>query len=1330
MISNLNLRINHVVILLTASVLPLKAQTSCGNVTLTDSSDGQFLIGSSTGSALFNWTLNGQSFWTGSTPQLGLFHFDGGLTNTAGWGPSTAVGQWFGAGRFGNAVGVSPGGLLQYPGNGSISFGDGTIEMWIAPVYAGNSATYSAHDHSLLRYWTSSGDQLMLSEGATGGIYGGTSVGGSTMVAGGGSISGWAAGQWHHVALTYSVSRSRVRIYIDGVMANEYDIPLRMPAAGGYFTVDGDAFGHNSDFLIDEMRLLNTEMTPQEIQSDAARTGPFADNEVYAAVSSLTGGQIGFQAWGGGALCGAAAYWVAPLTNISPANGLLPPGSSSFPLSFSSPQPSTCRYSVGATANWSSMQPFDTGPVSWHSGIVYGVSTDPRVVNTVNIACDINPAYVTKLWYRVPAAPSGQYPRIGNIWTGEYVYENSPAAALKTQLFLGAPFTPAEATAIRAANPGVLILPAVNASEAVPSTPPIPDSYFLKDIYGHTIQDWPGSWVLNLTNPAVVQFVATYAAGIVGQSGYPFDGIFFDNVRTTISNIHDMWGNAIAVDANGDGVADNPATLDAAWNAGVYQMIALFRQLAPNAYVSGHLGQTPPGPSSLSAFNGDALAFPLSDVREGTTAFPSLLNAYQTWFSAGQSPAITLLEASPPNQIAYGYGFSPLAAMPSATSLFGATFYPNMRFGLATSLMGDGFSAYDLGDTAAKVNWWYDEYGFNLGTPLGPAVQISSTAPANILSNPGFESGFAGWTLGVNSPANGWVVPDTSLFAEGNQSAHIGIATAGYSSWQVELEHPNVPLTAGVTYQLQFWARTSAPRAIALNAMGGAPGYPQYGLASSVAIDTTWRQYSVSFVATATANDGRLQFYVGDIPGEVWIDYVQLYPATTSVYRRDFTNGAVLLNGSPTSQTVNLEAGLQRFSGSQAPLYQYIVDDTDPSFNTSGAWSAVTYDTGYSSTGGGEVASGPYYHAWNRTAHKLAGGSGAAQWSLKIPADGTYTIQVWLPAAPDSSTWTRNASYQIVEWGSVVASFTLDQTTASAGDQWHSIGSFWLSAASNPQLLVVNGGSAAMLADAVYVYSAALYNNGAAAPSVTLAPMDGILLQRQIPAAQPSTMLGKVVNSVTWQNAAAPSSLISLIGYGFTNIWATYSAGNGWLPMAMGGVSATVNGASAAVFSVSPGQVMLVTPDDNTIGTVPVQLTANGATYSGTVTLQKFAPALFSSASGGIAYGQAVHANGTPVSPSAPAAPGETIVMLASGLGATNPPTPANQVVTVWSPVAQPVTVTIGGVTVAVWSAVKVSPGCYEITVTIPASMTAGNQAVQIGIAGFQSPAGVFVPVN
>jgi len=120
---------------------------------------------------------------------------------------------------------------------------------------------------------------------------------------------------------------------------------------------------------------------------------------------------------------------------------------------------------------------------------------------------------------------------------------------------------------------------------------------------------------------------------------------------------------------------------------------------------------------------------------------------------------------------------------------------------------------------------------------------------------------------------------------------------------------------------------------------------------------------------------------------------------------------------------------------------------------------------------------GPWYNAWGGSLYELDVPQGTAQWHLSIPADGQYTIQVWLPDAPGAAGWTKNARYQMVSGGNVVASANLDQSSATGGDQWHTIfNGAALTAASSPVLTISNAGSGPLIANAVYITSAARYN--------------------------------------------------------------------------------------------------------------------------------------------------------------------------------------------------------------------------------------------------------------
>ena len=1029
--------------------------------------------------------------------------------------------------------------------------------------------------------------------------------------------------------------------------------------------------------------------------------------------------------------CPAALCQTPPpisLTNVYPPSTLLAPGATSLNLSFNTPQPDTCGYSVGTLLDLSQMQPVDiAGPTAAHQVTVTGLNPNPQIVNPFYIRC----AAASGDWslqYRAVAALSGSFPRIGSIW-GD-VYANAPSQAAKIQLYnsLGMSFD--RMSALRAANPGVLILASDDATYSGPWAV-FPDDYYLKDTQGNNIQIGPdGACLLNMTRPDVAEGVANYFYRQLVQGNLAWDGFFLDNVWTTISWLNsDFYGNPVQISSTGDGVPDNPVTLDAEWRAGLFLELNTLRNLVPWGYFTGHLTE-PADPELMSFFNGDSLVFEAVDVREGDMSFGDFRRNYQDWFVQGVPPGIATVQSGPPSVISYGYGPQPLQTLPASTLAFAESFYPNMRFGLVSALMNDGFSTYDLGDTGCCVGWWYDEYDFNLGLPLDPAVRMGAGAGANLLTNGGFENGLSGWSFFVDDDgqASATLTLDSSVAAEGNASAHIDVTSADSYSWQVNLFQTSLPVTAGANYQAQFWARSDTPRAITVDIESANPPYTNYGLSSQASLGPTWTLNTLTFVSSATATDGTLQFDVGDVAGNVWIDGVQLFQQAPDVFRRDFSDGVAVLNGTTGWQTVALEPGLQRFTGAQAPLYQYIVDDSGAGFSASGAWNVVNISTG------DFIAVGPWYSAWGGSLHELDVPQGTAQWDLSIPANGQYTIQVWLPDAPGAAAWTKNARYQIVSAGNVVASANLDQSSATGGDQWHTIFSgVALTAASSPVLTISNAGSGPLIADAVYITSAARYNDGSAAPQVALAATDGILLQRQQPVAAPASTVRAVVDAAGFQPAVASGAWVTILGSGFTAAPQSWTPGpaDQQLPTSLGGVSVTINGNPAYVDYISPSQINVIAPDDPALGPVAVQVTtAQGNSYPGAAVKKRMTPEFFVWTSNGTNYAAARHADGTLVGPagsgSRPALVGEEIELYATGFGPTNPPVSPSQLISQAVPLAGTPTVSIGGVSAVVYAANLVEAGLYQLNVTIP-PVPAGDQQVQAQIAGFQSRGGVFV---
>ncbi len=838
----------------------------------------------------------------------------------------------------------------------------------------------------------------------------------------------------------------------------------------------------------------------------SATTNPVAfEPTVNYAITSIVGG-------------------AASIGPISPASNLLAPGSTSVAITFQTSAPTTCGYSLGSALPFAQMQPIDSTPTISHASTIQGLDPTPTTLNQVYVSCAAEPSQAVSVIYRAVAAPSGSYPRIGSIWWGSQWISNDPAHAKQMQIMLCPGLTGSQINAQRAISPNTLFLlnvTATSSSSFADFTPAAaPDSYFLHDVNGNKILIWPpNSYVWNMTNPQVAEYVAQLAYTVLANDSFAWDGIFFDSFQRTISSpMTDFYGNSLQISSQNNGVADDPISLNAAWGTGVQHLLTTFKGLVPYGYTSGHIAPTSVNPLDLAGFNGNALLGPAVDIREGIGGFSPFFQSYTTWETQSLAPPISMVQASPPNQISYGYSYVPAQIMTPALLAWAQTTYANMRFGLGIATLGNGYFSYDIGDNSSGVTWWYDEYDFNLGTPAGNAVALLPTVNASQLINNGnFSSGLSDWVfyLTQDGSANASVAASSASPTSSGASADISIVEAGTYAWHIDLEQDQLSLVAGTDYRLSFMANSDVPLSITVTTQGGSPNYLNYGLAQQFSIAPGWQTYTIDFIAPIAATDGRLEFQFGSGPGHVWLTNVSLISQQPQIYQRDFTNGVVIVNGTGTTQTVPLESGLQHFTGAQAPKYDVITDDSSTSFQATGAqgagsWNVVNVGSVVGTSSSDSAQSAPYYHAWQGSLHASPTATDTASWQISIPATDSYSFQTWLPAATTASSWTTNAIYSLVVNGVTIATTSLNQSSASGGDQWWPL--FSNVQITGPQTISIqinNGASGVLVADAVEMTSKARYNDGAPASIVTLAPFDAIFLQRTSAAAANDSQLRK-----------------------------------------------------------------------------------------------------------------------------------------------------------------------------------------------------------------------------
>lgn len=235
-----------------------------------------------------------------------------------------------------------------------------------------------------------------------------------------------------------------------------------------------------------------------------------------------------------------------------------------------------------------------------------------------------------------------------------------------------------------------------------------------------------------------------------------------------------------------------------------------------------------------------------------------------------------------------------------------------------------------------------------------------------------------------------------------------------------------------------------------------------------------------------------------------------------------------------------------------------------------------------------------------------------------------------------------------------------------------------------------------------------------------------------VQAAPPELSRAGVVNTFSGQTdrGVAPGEIVSLYGSGLGPLEG-FSLGldplTGRLPVSGPGVNVTFNGIAAPLYFVSATQLNVQAPYElQGASEATVRVTVNGtASEAVSVPVLPTAPGLFP---------RAFHTSGAMVTGENPVAPGDVVVLFATGQGLTNPASISGAIPSggVYPEPIAPLKLTIGGSVAEVLFRGQ-APGTVGVTqlnVRVPAGLARGDAPVTLRVGEGESQPGVTIPIR
>ncbi len=342
---------------------------------------------------------------------------------------------------------------------------------------------------------------------------------------------------------------------------------------------------------------------------------------------------------------------------------------------------------------------------------------------------------------------------------------------------------------------------------------------------------------------------------------------------------------------------------DRAWQSGIEGYLSAVR-----AHVGNH---------ALILINGSP---PVFETVNGTNieGFPTATTTSAGWRRRVLGPL--------PGAFGAYLDWSALSRPPNLTTVmtYGDTAdYRLMRFGLCTTLLGNGYFAYEESTHGHSfAGRWYDEYdnagtrkGY-LGFPTGaPRSAVPPLSTPDLLGGAGAFSNanaFGAWRLY-------WRDGHFAAAALDDGSAKIRVTQSAGALSGTQFLRYGVPVSAGTAYTISLRARSDVPKTIQAEVAQATAPYATYMGTGPIPVTTEWRTIEIPMTCSGTDPAAQLSIALGDSVGSVWLDDIKLRAGNRDVYRRDFEGGVALVNATDAAATVDLEGSYRKIKGTQDP---------------------------------------------------------------------------------------------------------------------------------------------------------------------------------------------------------------------------------------------------------------------------------------------------------------------------------------------------------------------------------------------------------------------------